>query len=52
MFIFQDSGSAGIHPDTSLNLAVGHFLQDSGLRPQLPTERKWILGLQVQISCL
>ncbi|KAG5536558.1 hypothetical protein RHGRI_024096 [Rhododendron griersonianum] len=42
----EDSGSAGIHPDTSLNLAVGHFLQDSGLRPQLPTERKWILGLQ------
>ncbi|KAI8543303.1 hypothetical protein RHMOL_Rhmol08G0206100 [Rhododendron molle] len=42
----EDSGSAGIHPDTSLNLAVGHILQDSGLRPQLPTERKWILGLQ------
>ncbi|KAF7134281.1 hypothetical protein RHSIM_Rhsim08G0151900 [Rhododendron simsii] len=42
----EDSVSAGIHPDTSLNLAVGHFLPDSGLRPQLPTERKWILGLQ------
>jgi len=43
----EECDSAGMHPDTSSNLAVGqHLIQDSGLRPQLPTERKWILGLQ------
>ncbi|PSS07943.1 SNF1-related protein kinase catalytic subunit alpha like [Actinidia chinensis var. chinensis] len=47
---FQESmeyGSTGMHLDNALNLAVGqHLFQDSGLRPQLATERKWILGLQ------
>lgn len=43
----MESGSAGMHADDALNLAVGpHFLQDSGLRSHLPSERKWILGLQ------
>ncbi|GMQ10813.1 hypothetical protein CsSME_00053670 [Camellia sinensis var. sinensis] len=48
----MESGSAGMHADDALNLAVGpHFLQDSGLRSHLPSERKWILGLQVQVTC-
>ncbi|PSR89676.1 SNF1-related protein kinase catalytic subunit alpha like [Actinidia chinensis var. chinensis] len=47
---FQESmeyGSTGMHSDNALNLAIGqHLLQDSGLRPQLATERKWNLGLK------
>ncbi|GFZ03556.1 SNF1 kinase homolog 11 [Actinidia rufa] len=43
----MEYGSTGMHLDNALNLAVGqHLFQDSGLRPQLATERKWILGLQ------
>lgn len=43
----MDSQSAGLNTENTLRLAVGpHFLQDSNLRTQLPSEKKWILGLQ------
>ncbi|THG15668.1 hypothetical protein TEA_011584 [Camellia sinensis var. sinensis] len=46
------SGSASMHADDALNSTVEpHFLQDSGLRSRLPSERKWILELQVQVTC-
>ncbi|XAR50017.1 Non-specific serine/threonine protein kinase [Bertholletia excelsa] len=47
---FQESmecSPVSMRPDDALNLAYGQqFLQDSALRPPLPTERKWVLGLQ------
>ncbi|XP_059640834.1 SNF1-related protein kinase catalytic subunit alpha KIN10-like isoform X2 [Cornus florida] len=47
---FQESiecGSAGVHPDDVSHLAAVPYLhQETNLRLQLPSQRKWLLGLQ------
>ncbi|CAK9148032.1 unnamed protein product [Ilex paraguariensis] len=43
----MEGGFTGMKPDDAFHMAFGHgFPQETVIRPQLPVERKWLLGLQ------